>query len=45
MVSSIFTYDLPVLKASVVVFTIFFVVFNLITDLLYAVVDPRVRLS
>lgn len=45
MVNSIFTYDLPVLKAVVMVFTLFFVVFTLITDLLYALVDPRVRLS
>jgi peptide/nickel transport system permease protein len=43
MVTSIFTYDLPVLKATVVVYTLFFVVFSLITDLLYAFVDPRVR--
>lgn len=45
MINSIFTYDLPVLKAVVMVFTLFFVVFTLITDLLYALVDPRVRLS
>ncbi len=45
MINSIFQYDLPVLKAVVMVFTLFFVVFTLITDLLYAWVDPRVRLS
>jgi len=45
MVNSIFQYDLPVLKAVVLVFTLFFVVFTLITDILYAFVDPRVRLS
>lgn len=45
LVQSIFTYDLPVLKAVVMVFTLFFVGFTLITDILYALVDPRVRLS
>lgn len=45
MINSIFQYDLPVLKAVVMVFTLFFVVFTLITDLLYALVDPRVHLS
>jgi peptide/nickel transport system permease protein len=37
--------DLPVLKAVTVLGALALVVFNLINDLLYAVVDPRVRLS
>ena len=45
MVSSIASYDLPVLKATILVFTLFFVGFTLLTDILYAMVDPRVRLS
>ncbi|WP_211227918.1 ABC transporter permease [Spirochaeta cellobiosiphila] len=45
MVDSIFNYDLPVLKAIVLVYTLFFVVFSLVTDVLYALVDPRIRLS
>ena len=45
MVNSIFNYDLPVLKAIVMVYTLFFVVFSLLTDVLYALVDPRIRLS
>jgi peptide/nickel transport system permease protein len=45
MVNSIASYDLPVLKATVMVYTLFFVSFTLITDILYALVDPRVRLS
>lgn len=45
MVNAIFNYDLPVLKAIVMVYTLFFVVFSLLTDLLYALVDPRIRLS
>lgn len=45
MVNAIFNYDLPVLKAIVMVYTLFFVAFSLITDVLYALVDPRIRLS
>ncbi len=45
MVNSIASYDYPVLKATILVFTLFFVTFMLITDILYALVDPRVRLS
>jgi len=45
MVNAIASYDLPVLKATVMVYTLFFVFFTLITDILYALVDPRVRLS
>jgi ABC-type dipeptide/oligopeptide/nickel transport system permease component len=45
MVNSVASYDYPVLKATVLVFTLFFVGFMLITDILYALVDPRVRLS
>jgi peptide/nickel transport system permease protein len=44
-IQAITSYDLPVLKAMIVIYTLFFVVFSLITDILYAVVDPRVRLS
>ena len=45
MVNAVFNYDLPVLKATVLVFTLFFVTFSLLTDILYVFVDPRVRLS
>ncbi|MBN2658443.1 MAG: ABC transporter permease [Spirochaetales bacterium] len=45
MVNAVFNYDLPVLKATIMFFTLFFVGFTLITDMLYAFVDPRVRLS
>ena len=37
--------DFPVIQAGVFVFGLIFVVVNLAVDLLYAVVDPRVRLS
>jgi len=37
--------DFPVIQAGVFVFALIFVTLNLLVDLLYAVVDPRVRLS
>jgi peptide/nickel transport system permease protein len=37
--------DLPVLMASVLIGAVILVVMNLIVDLLYTVLDPRVRLS
>ncbi len=37
--------DFPVIQAGVFVFALVFVVLNVVVDLLYAVVDPRVRLS
>lgn len=39
------TSDFPVIKAQVVVFSLLYVVFNLLTDILYSVVDPRVSLK
>jgi len=37
--------DYPVVQAGVVVVALLFIVINLVVDLLYAVLDPRVRLS
>ena len=37
--------DYPVVQAGVVVIAALFVLINLVVDLLYAVLDPRVRLS
>ncbi|HYO89112.1 MAG TPA: ABC transporter permease [Candidatus Limnocylindrales bacterium] len=37
--------DIPVVLASVVVFSLMFVFLNLVVDLLYAQLDPRVRLK
>lgn len=39
------TSDLPVIKANVMVLSILYMVFNLLTDVLYSVVDPRVALK
>lgn len=37
--------DIPVVLASVLVFSLLFVVLNLIVDIVYTVIDPRVRLK
>lgn len=37
--------DLPVIKAMVVIGSVLLIVFNLITDVAYALVDPRVKLK
>jgi peptide/nickel transport system permease protein len=42
---SIERFDLPVIQGIVVFSTICIIFFNLIVDLLYAVIDPRIRLS
>jgi peptide/nickel transport system permease protein len=38
-------FDLPVIQGIVVFSTLCIIVFNLVVDLLYAVVDPRIRLT
>ena len=37
--------DLPIIKAYTVLISILFILSNIATDVLYAIVDPRVRLS
>ena len=37
--------DFPVMVAVVMVFTSFYVIMNFITDMLYALIDPRIRYS
>ena len=44
-IESIFTFDLPVTVGVVVFATLSIIVFNLVVDLVYAVIDPRIRLS
>jgi peptide/nickel transport system permease protein len=45
VVSSVVTFDLPVIVALVLVAAFFIVLANLIVDVLYGVIDPRVRLA
>ena len=44
-INSVENFDLPTLQGVVVVATLAIIFFNLIVDLLYAVIDPRIRLS
>ncbi len=37
--------DFPILTATILIFAVFVIVANLVVDLLYAVLDPRVRLA
>jgi peptide/nickel transport system permease protein len=37
--------DVPVLEAWLIVTAVFIVLFNLIADVLYGVLDPRIRLT
>ena len=45
MVGSITTRDYPVIQAGIMLFALSFVVINLFTDVLYVLVDPRIRPS
>lgn len=42
---SVFTRDYPVIQAVVLVITASYIVINLLVDMLYTVIDPRVRVS
>jgi ABC-type dipeptide/oligopeptide/nickel transport system permease component len=42
-IDSIFARDYPVAMAVVLLFTVFFALINLAVDVLYAVIDPRIR--
>jgi peptide/nickel transport system permease protein len=45
LVESIFTRDFPVIQALTLVFGLLVIVINLLSDLSYALVDPRVRFT
>ena len=42
---SIQTVDIPIMAAYLMMIALFFVVINLIVDILYYVVDPRLRIE
>ena len=44
-VQSIKNNDFPVLSAIVILFSSFYIILNLVVDLLYAAFDPRIRLD
>ena len=45
IIDSIFQLDRPVIVAYLIVIVCLFITINLVVDILYAVLDPRVRLS
>lgn len=45
VVDALFNYDLPVVMGSALIFSTCFVLLNIIVDIVYAILDPRVRLS
>lgn len=45
LITAIASKDFPVIQAFTAVFAAIFIVCNILTDVLYALVDPRVRLS
>ncbi|MDL2330354.1 nickel ABC transporter permease subunit NikB, partial [Desulfosarcina sp. OttesenSCG-928-A07] len=45
MVSAIFNRDFPVMQCFILMMTTIFVLCNLFTDILYAAIDPRMRLE
>ena len=42
-IDSVFARDYPVVMAVVILFVLFFAAINLLVDVLYAVIDPRIR--
>jgi peptide/nickel transport system permease protein len=44
-IGAVTDYDLPTITAAVLVAAVFVIIANLVVDILYAVVDPRVRLT
>ena len=45
LVNSIQARDIPVVQATIMLLAVAFLVVNLLVDLLYAVLDPRIRYS
>jgi ABC-type dipeptide/oligopeptide/nickel transport system permease component len=43
-VQSILARDFPVVQAAVLLLAVTFVMINLVTDLIYGLLDPRIRL-
>lgn len=45
LIDAILQLDRPVVVAYLMIMVLFFVVINLIVDILYSILDPRVRLQ
>jgi peptide/nickel transport system permease protein len=44
-VNSVFQRDYPVIMGTTLIFSVVYIVMNLIVDVLYPIIDPRIRLS
>ena len=44
-VRSIFDKDFPVIMGTTILFSVFFVVSYLVQDILYGIIDPRIRVG
>jgi peptide/nickel transport system permease protein len=45
LVKALYESDFPVIKAMTVIISLAYMFFNLLSDILYSLVDPRIRLS
>jgi len=45
IIDSIFVLDRPVIVSYLIVIVLMFITINLVVDILYSILDPRVRLS
>lgn len=45
MVSALNSFDVPLVIGAVIVFSVVFIIVNLLVDILYSFLDPRIRLS
>jgi peptide/nickel transport system permease protein len=45
LIGAVSSRDYPMIQAGLIVFSLFVVLVNMVTDLLYAAIDPRIRLG
>lgn len=45
IVNALNTLDLPIVMGSVLIIAVMFIIINIIIDILYGVLDPRVRIK
>ena len=44
-IGAVTDYDLPTITAAVLVSAVFIIIANLVVDILYVAIDPRVRIT
>jgi peptide/nickel transport system permease protein len=45
LVNALQNFDLPVVMAAVLIISIIFIIINIIVDISYSILDPRIRLE